>query len=73
MNMPRNLSGSEPHRFAIEELLDLYHPVVRSPSSPAPEAGKARRGIKKPNNEEPTATNPRKRPKARVKKENRFV
>ena len=71
--MSRNPSGSEPHRFAIEELLDLYCPVVRSPSSPAPLAGKARKRVKEANNEETTATNPRKRPKARVKKENRFV
>ena len=71
--MSRNPWGSKPHRFAVEELLDVYCPVARSPSSPAPEAGKARRRIKEPNNEETTATNPRKRPKARVKKENRFV
>ena len=64
--MSRNPSGSEPHRFAIEELLDLYCPVVRSPSSPAPLAGKARKRVKEPNNEETTATKPRKRPKARV-------
>jgi hypothetical protein len=62
--MSRNPSGSEPHRFAIEELLDLYHPVVRNPNSPAPVAGNARRRPKEPNKEETTATKPRKRAKA---------
>jgi hypothetical protein len=71
--MSRNPSWSEPHRFAIEELLDLYCPVVKSPNSQALVAGKARKRVKEPNNEETTATNPRKRPKARVTKENRFV
>lgn len=61
--MSRNPWRSEPHRFAVEELLDLY-PVVRSPNSQVPVAGKARRRLKEPNEEEPTATKPRKRPKA---------
>jgi hypothetical protein len=60
----RHPSASESQRFAIEELLDLYHPVVRNPNSPAPVAGKARRRPKEPNIEEATATKPRKRAKA---------
>jgi hypothetical protein len=62
--MSRNPWRSKPHRFAVEELLDLYCPVVRSPNSHAPVAGKARRRVKEPNNEETTAKRPRKRPKA---------
>jgi hypothetical protein len=62
--MSRNPRRSKPHRFAIEELLDLYCPVVKSPNSQAPVAGKARRTAKEPNKEETKATKPRKRAKA---------
>jgi hypothetical protein len=65
---------SKPHRFAVEELLDLYYPVVRSPNSQAPQrkegrelepvGGKAPRSTTARNKEETTATKPRKRPKA---------
>jgi len=40
--MFRNPWASKPHRFAVEELLDLY-PVVRRPNSQAPMPRKARR------------------------------
>jgi hypothetical protein len=72
--MSRNPRGSEPHRFAVEELLDLYYPVVKSPNSQAPQRkegrelepvrGKARRSATEPSKEETAATKPRKRPKA---------
>ena len=61
MNMSRNPWGSEPHRFAIEDLLDLYCPVVRSPNSQTPVPRKARISVTQPNKEETTATKPRKR------------
>ena len=64
MNMSRNPWGSKPHRFAVEELLDLYCPAARSPHSQAPVTGKARRRVKEPNKDETTATKPRKRAKA---------
>ena len=38
--MARNPWGSEPHRFAAEDLFDLY-PVVRRPNSDAPAPAKA--------------------------------
>jgi len=34
--MSRNPWASEPHRFAVEELLDPYCPVVRSPNGQTP-------------------------------------
>ena len=43
--MSRNPWGSEPHRFAVEELLDFYYPVVRSPNSHAPAPAKAGRSV----------------------------
>ena len=61
--MSRNPLGSEPHRFAVEELLDLY-PVVRSPHSQAPVAGTAQRRLKSQTKRKKTATKPRKRPQA---------
>ena len=51
--MFRNPWASKPHRFAVEELLDLY-PVVRRPNSEAPMPRKARRSITKPNKGETT-------------------
>ena len=64
MNMSRkNPWASKPHRFAVEELLDLY-PVVRSPNSHAPAPAKVGRRIKEPNKEETTASKPRKGPQA---------
>ena len=68
--------GSEPHRFAVEDLLDLYYPVARSLNSQAPQrkesrelepvGGKARRSATETNKEETTAPKPRKRPKGRA-------
>jgi len=62
--MSRNPSGSKPHRFVVEELLDLYCPVVRSPNNQAPVAGKTRRKAKDTHKEETTTTKPRKYPRA---------
>ena len=39
--MSRNPWASKLHRFAVEELLDVYCPVVRSPNSHAPAPVKA--------------------------------
>jgi hypothetical protein len=72
--MSRNPRRSEPHRFAVEELLDLYYPVVKSPNSQAPQhkedrelepvRGKAGRSATEPSKEETAAIKPRKHRKA---------
>lgn len=59
--MSKTTWGSEPHRFAIEELLDLNHPAVGSPYNQAPIPGKARSRGPKPNKRKRTRTKPGKR------------
>jgi hypothetical protein len=66
--MTRNPWGSKPHRFAVEDLLDVYYPVVRSPNSHPPAPAKAGRSVPKLNKEESTATKLRKRSTAARKK-----
>ena len=68
--MSRNPLGSEPHRFAVEELLDLY-PVVRRQNSQAPVeelAGASQNQTKRKQQQQSRASIPKRRVRRKGKK-----